>query len=702
MKKLLLSLFSVAAMSMTSFAIEPTTIEFVKGSTDYEKTSSYSSTWTSTDGMWSFTALNNNNNGWDFIAGGWKTDATTPTIATLKPSEAPITTIVATISTRYNKEQISSATLYVADNADFSGAAATDILADLPDYADTDMTIDVNAPEAGKYVKIVFEVPKQTANGQTISFSKITINYGEAGEVVEPDGTEANPYKIKSAADLCNAWTKVQTNIEGTTYFVQTADIDMAGVEDWHAINGFNGVYTSAINYDGQNHFIKNFSPKLTPADAAQNNYYMCTIFGVLTGTVKNLGVINADVVNRDGQGGGFLAAYAGHTAAAAIAPVTTIENVFVTGKYDAAGNANYIGGLVGTTGSDIIIKDCYVNAEIIGANNVAGFVGRLRNGAEIAHSYVAGSVTGTGSNVALVVASDKTPDLFVDGVVAFSEGAENAVVGAKLDGEVSVADAENEAELIEEVKSWDAFSATKTVYGLPGLESFAYEVIKLPTTKSVKETIALNSNLGVIIGYPLTVGFVNYSNVYACDEAGDFIQIYGTNSFKVGDVIPAGWEATYVLYNGNTPELKPVSLPAATEGTFEAKEVAAADINADLVNAVIVVKDVKFAEATPADKANFEGTVGDITLSFRNNYTLASVEAGTYDVTVVVTLFNGEPSLYVIGYKASETSGIEDIEAADEAEAVYYNLNGVRVDNPENGIFIVRRGDKVSKVVIR
>ncbi len=285
---------------------------------------------------------------------------------------------------------------------------------------------------------------------------------------------------------------------------------------------------------------------------------------------------------------------------------------------------------------------------------------------------------------------------------MAFSEGAENAVVGAKLDGEVSVADAENEAELIEEVKSWDAFSATKTVYGLPGLESFAYEVIKLPTTKSVKETIALNSNLGVIIGYPLTVGFVNYSNVYACDEAGDFIQIYGTNSFKVGDVIPAGWEATYVLYNGNTPELKPVSLPAATEGTFEAKEVAAADINADLVNAVIVVKDVKFAEATPADKANFEGTVGDITLSFRNNYTLASVEAGTYDVTVVVTLFNGEPSLYVIGYKASETSGIEDIEAADEAEAVYYNLNGVRVDNPENGIFIVRRGDKVSKVVIR
>lgn len=48
----------------------------------------------------------------------------------------------------------------------------------------------------------------------------------------------------------------------------------------------------------------------------------------------------------------------------------------------------------------------------------------------------------------------------------------------------------------------------------------------------------------------------------------------------------------------------------------------------------------------------------------------------------------------------STQTSGIEDavIETAEEVE--YYNLQGVRVANPENGIFIARQGKKVYKVV--
>lgn len=36
-----------------------------------------------------------------------------------------------------------------------------------------------------------------------------------------------------------------------------------------------------------------------------------------------------------------------------------------------------------------------------------------------------------------------------------------------------------------------------------------------------------------------------------------------------------------------------------------------------------------------------------------------------------------------------------------DNAPAVYYNLQGVRVDNPTNGIYIQRQGSKVNKVVL-
>lgn len=47
-------------------------------------------------------------------------------------------------------------------------------------------------------------------------------------------------------------------------------------------------------------------------------------------------------------------------------------------------------------------------------------------------------------------------------------------------------------------------------------------------------------------------------------------------------------------------------------------------------------------------------------------------------------------------------TVGVDSITAEDNAEPVYYNLRGIRVDNPENGVFIVVRGDKVSKQIVK
>lgn len=47
--------------------------------------------------------------------------------------------------------------------------------------------------------------------------------------------------------------------------------------------------------------------------------------------------------------------------------------------------------------------------------------------------------------------------------------------------------------------------------------------------------------------------------------------------------------------------------------------------------------------------------------------------------------------------------AGVENINAADEdATPVYYNLQGVQVENPENGIYIVKRGNKVTKEYVR
>lgn len=59
-------------------------------------------------------------------------------------------------------------------------------------------------------------------------------------------------------------------------------------------------------------------------------------------------------------------------------------------------------------------------------------------------------------------------------------------------------------------------------------------------------------------------------------------------------------------------------------------------------------------------------------------------------------------------GAKAASTfamygeSGVTGIEADANADVEYFNIQGVRVANPDNGIFIRRQGSKVEKVVIR
>ncbi len=45
--------------------------------------------------------------------------------------------------------------------------------------------------------------------------------------------------------------------------------------------------------------------------------------------------------------------------------------------------------------------------------------------------------------------------------------------------------------------------------------------------------------------------------------------------------------------------------------------------------------------------------------------------------------------------------AGVKNVEVAEAGEAVYYNLQGVRVANPEKGLFIQVKGGKAAKVVL-
>jgi len=139
------------------------------------------------------------------------------------------------------------------------------------------------------------------------------------------------------------------------------------------------------------------------------------------------------------------------------------------------------------------------------------------------------------------------------------------------------------------------------------------------------------------------------------------------------------------------------VTIGDATAGTGEAAGyIAFCTVKGTTVNDWDTVNSGDRYGAPAKDAPLAIGTPADVKLYAVNVSASASeswkVTPGAYDV--ILNLKDMKVSL------TKATSGIEDIEAADAVAPVYYNLQGVRVMNPENGIFIEVRGNKAVKVI--
>lgn len=71
-------------------------------------------------------------------------------------------------------------------------------------------------------------------------------------------------------------------------------------------------------------------------------------------------------------------------------------------------------------------------------------------------------------------------------------------------------------------------------------------------------------------------------------------------------------------------------------------------------------------------------------------------------DAEFTVTCNLGSESASVVFYVDKKGAGVNDIAVDANAPAEYFDLQGRRVANPENGIYIVRQGSKVTKQVIK
>ena len=114
------------------------------------------------------------------------------------------------------------------------------------------------------------------------------------------------------------------------------------------------------------------------------------------------------------------------------------------------------------------------------------------------------------------------------------------------------------------------------------------------------------------------------------------------------------------------------------------------------------------FSDVPDVDSEMFYGTISK---ESENGVETMLVELSN---AIDIAFFGGEYNRAVVGLdapsdifriRAVTTSGIESVVSdaadADGGKAVYYNLQGMRVDNPSAGIYIRRQGNKVEKVAI-
>ena len=361
---------------------------------------------------------------------------------------------------------------------------------------------------------------------------------------VEGEGTESNPYKIDSAADLAllSAMVNDGNTFKGQ-YFVQTADIDIGG-KQWIAIGGYVSVGSSKAflgNYNGGYYNVSNLT--IDTSNAVFNSYiyttqglfgYVAAVFdesmadsgyteingqkihnGLTTGVVRALNLDNVNIVT----GGNYnnVGSVAGINNG--LIEDCTVESGSVTASPT---NDAYIGGIVGTVRSGDI-RNCFNFASVSalsGTSSVGGVAGRtaIDSGSGEPNSKYRNTTVFNLINKGKVTGNNN-----VGGIIGISSGISTSIHGGHYRisglanaGEIYLTGGGNAGGLIGNLTT--------------GNVSASYNI----GTVSADETISASVNLGGLVGIMQDAvwGSYNYSTVKPHSASDSKVgNIYGTGS---------------------------------------------------------------------------------------------------------------------------------------------------------------------------
>lgn len=234
-----------------------------------------------------------------------------------------------------------------------------------------------------------------------------------------------------------------------------------------------------------------------------------------------------------------------------------------------------------------------------------------------------------------------------------------------------------------------------------------------LEEVATIAEWVEKASTANVKVTGTATVMYQNGRYLYIQD-ASSALLVYGdlTNKYSNGDQI-SNYVGAYKNYN-DLVELIPVDSTFTTgiAGTaIEPTQVQIEDVATDMmsqwvkISGVEVVAAVDTAGVAIANTYTITDNTGSLTLynQFNNAsyYDVVEMVTGTgLTVEGFISVRNGVAQ--IIPSRVYDPTGVEAIELNENTPAVYYNLQGVKVTNPANGVYIKVQGNKASKIYVK
>ncbi len=226
----------------------------------------------------------------------------------------------------------------------------------------------------------------------------------------------------------------------------------------------------------------------------------------------------------------------------------------------------------------------------------------------------------------------------------------------------------------------WNAVNAAR--YGFEVNDSFA----KIGVNTIGKNEGAMKVALDGV--YDITVDL----NAMTITLAGEIS--YPEHIYAIGNFPESNWDTT-----------KSIELEKVEDGVYEGQVTLADSGDGSSYFSIVTALGTASSDwDTVNASARFGAAEINAAIALDEAKAIGSTGSGAYSWMTTPDTYYINVNLNTLEVKLSKNStGVEGIAVeANDVPAVYYNLQGVEVANPENGLYIVKRGNKVSKELIR